>query len=128
VNFLLQSNGGYPTVNLSFSFRQGRKDQSSVLRQFYPLDRQSDDVNLDDAYEVLVDAGRMPAFLLPIGDDVFGNQICLAVAGDNVGAVFFWDHEQEPDPEERPVKFNNLYVIAPTFPAFLDSLEKVDLS
>ena len=31
--------------------------------------------------------------VLPIGEDAFGNLICLAVSGEDYGAVFIWDHE-----------------------------------
>lgn len=38
--------------------------------------------------------GRIPDGVLPIADDAGGNQVCLAVAGEFPGSVWFWDHEQ----------------------------------
>lgn len=37
---------------------------------------------------------RMPKGVLPICEDAGGNQICLDVAGEFPGTVWFWDHEQ----------------------------------
>ncbi|MCA9675227.1 MAG: SMI1/KNR4 family protein [Myxococcales bacterium] len=39
-------------------------------------------------------ADRLPAGVLPISHDAGGNQICLDVAGEFPGSVWFWDHEQ----------------------------------
>lgn len=124
--FLLKSNGGYPDVDVAFSFREGGRPSDSVLSQFYPLDKGSEDSNLDEVYEMFVEAGRMPPNLVPIGDDAFGNQICLSVAGKDAGAVYFWDHEREPDPARKPVVFRNLSLIADSFSDFLASLEPME--
>lgn len=67
--------------------------------------------------------GRMPKFYLPIGCDPGGNQICLAVKGQNYGQVFFWDHEFEADDGCEPTE-ENLTRIASSFDAFLDSLRE----
>ena len=29
-----------------------------------------------------------------------GNAICLGLSGEHRGRVYFWDHENEPDPDE----------------------------
>jgi len=39
-------------------------------------------------------ASRLPRGVMPIADDAGGNQVCLDVAGENPGSVWFWDHEQ----------------------------------
>jgi hypothetical protein len=44
--------------------------------------------------------GRMPDEALPIARDAFGNQFCLVASGPRRGHVYFWDHEQEPDPDD----------------------------
>ncbi|MCA9231165.1 MAG: SMI1/KNR4 family protein [Planctomycetales bacterium] len=43
---------------------------------------------------------RIPKELIWIMDDPFGNAICLGLEGDARGKIYFWDHEEEPDPEE----------------------------
>ncbi len=57
----------------------------------------------------------LPDGVIPIGDSPFGNQICLAIAGDDNGAIYFWDHEYEEG--------TGLYRAAPSFDAFLEMLE-----
>ena len=37
-----------------------------------------------------------------IGEDDLGNLICMAVHGEDAGAMFFWDHETYED--ERPLR------------------------
>jgi hypothetical protein len=44
--------------------------------------------------------GRMPASVLPIGGDWLGNQFCLGVTAPDLSKLFFWDHEDEQDPED----------------------------
>jgi SMI1 / KNR4 family (SUKH-1) len=41
--------------------------------------------------------GRIPAELVWIMDDPFGNAICLGLSGTRRGCMYFWDHEREPD-------------------------------
>ena len=38
--------------------------------------------------------GRIPAGVIPIAPDAGGNEVCLDVAGEFPGSVWFWDHEQ----------------------------------
>ena len=38
--------------------------------------------------------GRVPAGVISIVPDAGGNQVCLDVAGEFPGSVWFWDHEQ----------------------------------
>jgi hypothetical protein len=42
---------------------------------------------------------RIPDALIWIHDDPFGNAICLGVAGEHRGRIYFWHHENEPDPD-----------------------------
>jgi len=58
---------------------------------FYPL-LQSHPNSVEaqmQAYE-----GRVPAGVISIVPDAGGNQVCLDVAGEFPGSVWFWDHEQ----------------------------------
>ena len=62
-------------------------------------------------------SGRLPKGLLPIGGDLFSNQICLSVSGLTKGLVYFWEHEAvgaEDDP-------TLLILIANSFEEFVDS-------
>jgi hypothetical protein len=43
---------------------------------------------------------RIPRALLWIMDDPGGNAICLGLTGEYRGKVYFWDHDEEPHPDE----------------------------
>jgi len=58
---------------------------------FYPLLIEHP-YSLED--QLLTYNGRIPEGVLPIADDAGGNQVCLDVAGEFPGSVWFWDHEQ----------------------------------
>lgn len=58
---------------------------------------------------------RLPDGLVPIADAEGGNLVCVSVRADDVGTVWFWDHEREL-PEESVVQ------VAPDFDAFVADL------
>jgi hypothetical protein len=62
---------------------------------------------------------------LPVADDAFGNLFAISLRNDDRGSVWFWNHELEADEGEPPTE-ENLKLMAPSWPVFLDSLEKVD--
>ncbi len=126
--FLLQHNGGRPVPD-AYMLRSDRGEEEDIVMCFFPLresdlghvqvedledlrtwplvcawdDLQSDLVNL---YETELDPP-----LLPIATDGSSNYISLVLTGDTAGAVVFLDHETA-----------EMWALAPTFPAFLDSL------
>jgi hypothetical protein len=68
---------------------------------------------------------RIPRELLWIMDDPFGNAICLGITGPYRGGVYFWDHEEEPDPEEWDGSVEtagNLQLLAKSFTDFVAGL------
>ena len=69
-------------------------------------------------------AGRMPANILAIADGPCGNLICLDL---ETGAVYWWDNEQEAAAfgEDEPT-FDNMELLAASFPEFLQRLEPFD--
>jgi hypothetical protein len=59
---------------------------------------------------------RLPPHILPIADSP-GGMICLSLAGDDCGKVYWWDRaEDSDDPRE------NLTLIADDFESFIGSL------
>jgi hypothetical protein len=112
--FLAEHNGGEP-VRAVFSFQQDNKDQSDSVKVFFGI-APSPDGDLVDAAESV--SGRVPAEVLPIGEDSFGNLICLDGREGRDGPVLFWDHEHEGEPPDEA----NLYEIAPDLQTFLNSL------
>jgi hypothetical protein len=72
-------------------------------------------------------ADRVPAWLLPVASDSFGNLFAVSLRDQDRGTVWFWNHEQEADEGEPPTE-DNLTQVGPDWRTFLDSLEPVDLS
>ncbi len=73
-------------------------------------------------------AGRIPDALVWIHDDPFGNAICLGIAGEHHGRVYFWDHENEPDDDwDGSVESaGNLTLISDSFTEYVAGLEELD--
>jgi hypothetical protein len=62
---------------------------------------------------------RLRTGMLPIGEDDGGNQVCLKVAGEDRGSVWFWTHDAfaNIDPFER---------VADSFEEFFERLRPID--
>lgn len=119
--FLLTSNGGRPNPDV-FDV-PGWAHQGSVLKIFYGIHAGSKASRLDRAIEVYTD--RIPADLIPIAADSFGNAICLGWKGKRRGKVYFWDHEDELDEHGRfRQDYGNVYLIAKSLMEFLNSLRE----
>jgi hypothetical protein len=59
-------------------------------------------------------------------DDAFGNALCLGVAGDLRGRVYFWDHEKAPAAgawNGRLETAANVRLLAESFTEFVAGLE-----
>ena len=90
-DFLLDHNGGYPREGL---FALGKSGGRSVVQTFLRVQAGHRD---DIRRHATALAGRLPAWLLPIGYDPGGNTLCVATAGPQTGHIYFWDHEAESD-------------------------------
>lgn len=69
---------------------------------------------------------RIPRDLIWIMDDSTGNAICLGIAGDARGKVYFWGHELEPDLDETDGTIEgmgNITLIAHSFASFFSGLQ-----
>jgi len=104
-DFLLRYNGGYPQPN-------GFRDGNEVLSCFFGLWQKHADLN----YELLAHRGVIPAGMIPIASDPFGNSVLLEVARPHRGRVWFWDHEQSGEPDKA------VSLLAETFTEFVASL------
>ena len=123
--FLLRSNGGIPNPDVSFPFIEDGEPTESVIDTFYMLKKNDDDMNLDEALEMFVEAGRMPQHFLPVASDQFGNQLCLSLASNDLGVVYFWNQEREPD-DGSQANSENISKVATHFDAFFESLQPME--
>ncbi|MDG5471409.1 SMI1/KNR4 family protein [Jeotgalibacillus sp. ET6] len=116
IEFLRHRNGGY--VNNSFSTYYKNEEQTFILTSMFGLGSDDDLLNLFKTYK-----NRIPDTCIPIGRDAGGNLVCLNLSEVNYGYIYFWDHEEELNYEERKIASNDLYFIADSFKEFLNSIE-----
>jgi cell wall assembly regulator SMI1 len=67
---------------------------------------------------------RVPAWLLPVARDECGNLFAVSLRDEDLGSVWFWDHEEEADEDEPPSE-DNIERRAPDWPGFLGALRPV---
>ena len=124
--FLINCNGGY--VGGRFWF-QGRKSKDAVAEvgiNHIGGFRKQTYFSLAWARETY--AGRIPKELLWIMDDPFGNAICLGINGRHREKIYFWDHENEPDPRKwngKVTTAGNIHRIANSFSEFVAGLQEL---
>jgi len=116
--FLIDHNGGKP---LPCDFRISADQGENSLHHVYGLHDGPIYLSLEEAFNTY--KGRMPKTMIPFADDPTGNAICLGVGGDDLGKVFFWDHELEAEEVDQPF-YGNTSVIADSFGTFLNGLFK----
>jgi hypothetical protein len=110
--WLLQHNGGRPEPHV-VQFRKTDGPYTDVgIRSFF-----SDAEVEGCAVNYKLIRQRLPNRLFPMGNDSFGNLICISTSGKDKGFVYFWDHE-----EEEEAANSNCYLLARKFSEFLDNL------
>jgi hypothetical protein len=114
--FLLQSNGGRPGDSDIFVV-PGWQYKRSVADTFFGIGT-GDSSDLEKCIARFSE--RIPSDCIPIGRDAGGNILCLRIGGIHDGQIYFWDHEAEP---EQPESRSNMYKVADTIQALLDSLQ-----
>jgi len=100
--FLGRQNGGEPEPN----FLEGGEDIGGAHVRYFLSAGPSGIEGLEDLESVRWEYSRdgdadyvLDTSVLPIGQDAFGNLICLKVSGEDYGAVYIWDHEEADDAE-----------------------------
>jgi SMI1 / KNR4 family (SUKH-1) len=116
--FLLATNGGRPGRDL-LTIHGLKANASGRIHVFFGLRDPVESCNLDWNLEVFRD--RIPASLIPIATTEGSDKICLSVAGERAGAIWYWDGYARAG--ER-----NLYLLADDFSSFLSSLHSDELS
>src|SRR5262245_38306228 len=65
---------------------------------------------------------RIPRALVWVMDDPGGNAVCLGVTGKHRGLVYFWVHDEEPDPDDWDGEVEtapNIRLLANSFTEFV---------
>ena len=95
---------------------------SDYLDVVYTL-RSDDGYNLQKNLEA--SASMLPDGFLPIGQDPFGNLICLVVSGEKSGWVYFWNRAGKEGDEPRDFPgFGEICPVANGFNEFIFSLRR----
>lgn len=111
-------NKGYVYFPIYENCPGGDKGILDVFFGVYP-DDPNDILDNYDCYN-----GRMSPDLFPIAGDPGGNIICMSLNKNNMGAIYFWSHDDEVIVEEgEEIDNSNLYLIANSFEEFINSLE-----
>jgi hypothetical protein len=125
--FLVQCNGGF--VGSMLWFRAPTPEGKSADAGVHHIGgfREESHFSLEEARDTYQSdqPPRIPHELLWVMDDPFGNAICLGISGPYRGRVYFWDHEQEPDPEDwygNVETAGNLQLLANSFTDFVAGL------
>jgi hypothetical protein len=114
--FLAEQDGGNP-VRKAFSFRQHDREQHDLVRLFFGV---AESPNGDLVSEAETARDLLPADVLPIATDSFGNLVVLDGRDGRDGPVWFWDHEFQSDPPSE----DDLFWVAPDLETFLAELEE----
>lgn len=117
-SWLLRYNGGHPTPNrFRYKGRSGPYTDGAIAWFLAVYDGPHE--NFERKFEAMkVLKTRLPAELIPIARDGFGNLVSLAIDGPKRGKVYFWDHEEEGDEPG----YDNCHLVADTFDEFIAGL------
>jgi SMI1 / KNR4 family (SUKH-1) len=110
---LLEQNGGAPRDDLFVVVG----DEETELSSFFGVDMADQATEL--AWNAATFRGRIPDGMCPFADDAGGNLFLIETTDSADGAVWFWDHEREGDPDAT-------VEAAPSLEEFLASLKTLD--
>ena len=114
--FLSEINGGRPN-RARFTILSPEGATDSAVAWFLTLDPQESRYTIS-RYRTRYD-DRVPAGVIPIGCDSFGNLILLDIGAREFGYIYFWDHERESMDDPY---WDNIYMVSRSFDSFSQSL------
>jgi len=118
--FLSKNNGGHPEPSCFSGVGDEVSFSGSCIHYFYGVGDEAPHVQILRAFNIF--KGRIPKGLIPIADDPFGNQICIVTEGNEIGIIYFWDHENK----HSPPTFRNMYNLAPSFDDFISHFFEIE--
>lgn len=116
--FLRTTNGGCPEPNC---FRIPEREEA-LLGILYGIADNRTDGDLEYEQQEVTQWDPLPDGFIAIGHDPGGNAILMATLGADAGRVYFWDRVGLWVREDR----RNLFLVAESFTAFLESLREFD--
>jgi SMI1-KNR4 cell-wall len=127
--FLIRCNGGYGCGYIEYLEPTLEEQVAVACLNHVGGFREESYYSLESNHKVYqLHEVRIPKELIWIADDPFGNAICLGISGVHRGKIFFWDHENEPNPEQwdgRVETAGNIELVASSFSEFMAGLQNV---
>ncbi|NQX62518.1 SMI1/KNR4 family protein [Paenibacillus qinlingensis] len=114
--FLLKYNGGNPIPNVMFTTKNGIL--TSYLVYVHPL-FEREMPSLVSNFLYFNKEEKIPSNLIAIGHDPLRNLVCISLAGNDSGFVYYWDFMN--DDCDNP-SYNHLVLIAKSFSEFIEGL------
>ena len=122
--FLLNHNGGYFKDFAVYPFLDRCSFASyGMVRSLFGINTGQRCSEISHNFKF--NARRLPSNFLAIGDDYFGNLICLTIQKDNFGNIYHWNYEGELEAgyDSADGSTNsNVCLIADSFAQFLECL------
>lgn len=123
-NHLLKYNGGQCNPNV-FKFKENGKLTESCVDWFLAIYDGEYDSLKEYIKTYKLDEKRLPLHMLPIAHDPGGNLICLSCGAEDIGHIYFWDHEIEVNYGiSSDIDYSNLPFIAKGLNEFIDNLKE----
>ena len=96
-------------------------DESISIRYFYGTTTE-DYSNISSVYEIFID--RMPPNCIPIAEAEGGNEVCISLAPESYGKIYFWNHEtMDTDYGEIcTLSLEKMLYLADSFDSLLDKI------
>ena len=117
--FLLTYNGGSPSPEVVDFIEHGKK-QSDIVNYLCGIHEGEYWASLEWHMEMFKQ--RIPAGFIPFGYDPGGNLFLLGTNDENIGKVYFWDHENEAALFDEEPSFKNMSLITNSFTEFMNQL------
>lgn len=110
-DFLLRHTGVRPEPN-RFTTKDNKVE--SGVKMFFSVSSLSIEI------EQIVLTATIPRNLLPIAIDPIENRVLLSVSGQDLGRIYYWSWDEEPD--VASCSYKNMRLIADTFEEFIANL------
>ena len=116
--FLLSINGGFPEPN-GFNVNKG---DPNFIDYFYGINLDGKQLTLNLVNEIKDFRGiEAPDNYIPIAGNDSGDKYCLSILGEDLGSVYFWEHDNYYyDPDEPDECFGELKFITNDFEKLIE--------
>ena len=117
--FLLRNNGGRPWPKY-FNIRGFQNNPHGQVQDFFGIDDAVKSCDL--LWNRMTFREIIPKSFAPIACEDGGSLICIDTAGNEIDKVMYWDFRGQT----KQPSYDNVYLIANTFEAFLAGLHYFD--